>query len=36
MIIVNICVLNIGAPQYIRETLADIEGVTDSNAILVG
>ena len=36
MTIVNICAPNIGAPQNIRETLADIEGETDSNIILVG
>ena len=36
MTIVNICAPNIGAPQYIRETVADIEGWTDSNTILVG
>ena len=34
--IVNIYVLNIGAPQYIRQTLTDIEGETDSNTIIVG
>ena len=33
--IVNIYVLNIGAPQYIRQTLTDIEGETDSNTIIV-
>ena len=27
---------NIGAPQYIRQTLTDIKGETDSNAIIVG
>ena len=27
---------NIGAPQYIRETLTDIKGETDSNTIIVG
>ena len=34
--IVNIYVLNIGAPQYIRQTLTDIKGEIDSNAILLG
>ena len=33
--IVNIYVLNIGAPQYIRQTLTDIEGETDSSTIIV-
>ena len=28
--------LNIGTPQYIRQTLADIKGETDSNIIIVG
>ena len=32
----NIYVPNIGAPQYIRQTLTDIKGETDSNAIIVG
>ena len=27
---------NIGAPQYIRQTLTDIKGETDSNTIIVG
>ena len=27
---------NIGAPQYIRQTLADIKGQVDSNTIIVG
>ena len=35
-IIVNICVPNIGAPQYIRQTLTDLKGVIDSNTALVG
>ena len=30
--IVNIYVLNIGAPQYIRQTLTDIKGEIDSNS----
>ena len=33
--IVNIYVPNIGAPQYIRQTLTDIKGETDSNTIIV-
>ena len=36
IIIVNIYVANIGAPQYIRQTLTDIEGEIDSNTIIVG
>ena len=34
--IVNIYAPNIGAPQYIRQTLKDIKGEIDSNAIIVG
>ena len=34
--IVNIYASNIGAPQYLRQTLTDIKGETDSNTILVG
>ena len=34
--IVNIYAPNIGAPQYIRQTLTDIKGETDSNIIIVG
>ena len=34
--IVNICAPNIGAPQYLRQTLADIKGETDSSTIIVG
>ena len=34
--IVNICVPNIGAPQYIRQTIRDIKGEIDSNTITVG
>ena len=34
--IVNIYAPNIGAPQYIRQTLTDIKGGTDSNTIIVG
>ena len=33
--IVNIYAPNIGAPQYIRQTLTDIKGETDSNTIIV-
>ena len=34
--IVNICAPNIGATQYIRQTLTDIKGEIDSNTIIVG
>ena len=34
--IVNIYAPNKGAPQYIRQTLTDIKGETDSNTIIVG
>ena len=34
--IVNIYATNMGAPQYIRQTLTDIKGETDSNTIIVG
>ena len=34
--IANIYVPNIGAPQYIRQTLTDIKGETDSNTIIDG
>ena len=34
--IVNIYVPNIGALQYIRQTLTDIKGEIDSNTIIVG
>ena len=34
--IVNISAPNIGAPQYIRQTLTDIKGEIDSNAIILG
>ena len=33
--IVNIYAPNIGAPQYIRQTLTDIKGEIDINAIIV-
>ena len=32
---VNIYVPNIGAPQYIRQTLTDTKGETDSNTIVI-
>ena len=34
--IVNNCAPNIGASQYIRQTLTDIKGEIDSNRIIVG
>ena len=34
--IVNIYASNIGAPQYIRQTLTDIKLKIDSNTILIG
>ena len=34
--IINIYAPNIGAPQYIRQTLTDIKGVIGSNTIIVG
>ena len=34
--IVNIYASNIGAPQYIRQTLTDIKGEIDSNTVIVG
>ena len=34
--IVNISAPNIGAPQYIRQTLTDIKGEIDNNTIIVG
>ena len=34
--IVNIYAPNIGAPQYIRQTLTDIKEEIDSNTIIVG
>ena len=36
IIIVNIYGPNIGAPQYIRQTLTDIKEEIDSNTIIVG
>ena len=34
--IINIYAPNIGAPQYLRQTLTDTKGETDSNTIIVG
>ena len=34
--IVNIYAPNIGAPQYIRQSLTDIKGEIDRNAVIVG
>ena len=34
--IVNIYAPNIGAPQYIRQSLTDIKGEIDNNTIIVG
>ena len=34
--IVHIYAPNIGTPQYIRQTLADIKGEDDSNTIIIG
>ena len=34
--IVNIYAPNIGAPQYIKQTLTDKKGEIDSNIIIVG
>ena len=34
--IVNVYAPNIGSPQYIRQTLADIKAEIDSNTIIVG
>ena len=33
--VVNIYVPNIGAPQYIKQTLTDIKGEIESNTIIV-
>ena len=35
IITVNIYAPNLGAPQYIRQTLTDIKGETDNNTIIV-
>ena len=34
--IINIYAPNIGAPQYIRQTITDIKGDIDSNTIILG
>ena len=34
--IVNTYAPNMGAPQYVRQTLTDIKGETDSNTIIIG
>ena len=34
--IINIYASNIGAPQYIRQTLTDIKGEVGNNTIIVG
>ena len=34
--IVNIYASNIGAPQYVRQTLKDVKGEIDSNTIIAG
>ena len=34
--IVNIYATNIGAPQYIRQTLKDLKGKIESNTIIAG
>ena len=34
--IINIYATNIGVPQYIRQTLRDIEGEIASNTVIVG
>ena len=34
--VVNIYAPNIGAPQYIRQTLTDTKGETDSNTAIIG
>ena len=34
IMIVNICAPNIGAPQYIRQTLTDIKGEINSNTVM--
>ena len=36
IVIVNIYAPNIGAPQYRRQTLADIKGEIDSRTVRVG
>ena len=34
--IINVYVPNLGAPQYIRQTLTNIKGETDSSTVIVG
>ena len=34
--IINIYALNMGAPQYVRQTLTDIKGEINGTAIIVG
>ena len=34
--LINIYALNIGVPKYIKQTLTDIKGETDKNAVIVG
>ena len=34
--IINVYASNIGAPQYIRQTVTDIKGEIDSNTIIGG
>ena len=34
--IVNVYAPNIGAPQYIKQTITEIKGEIDSNTIIVG
>ena len=36
MTIVNIYAFDIGAPKYIKQTLAELKGETNSNTIIVG
>ena len=36
VIIINIYAPNIGASQYLRQTLTDLKGETDSNTTIVG
>ena len=34
--IINICALNIGAPDYIQQILTNIKGEIDGNTIIIG
>ena len=34
--LVNIYAPNIGAPKYVKQTLMDLKGETDSNTVIVG